>query len=137
MAKFRQAKSRILHGNLEDGFASPIFDVRLALRQLEKERKVELARLYREFHGLDPDPFNAEFEKFEKLLNEKYHGDTDNLYRIEYGFKNGKPNKLSEYVDYQNGKLVHASVCAKCGRRLVDGECPVCSKKSDDWLRIG
>ena len=134
MAKFRQAKSRILHGNDEDGFASPIFDVAEALRQLDKEKKRELARLYREFQGLDPDPFDHEFNRFERELAE-LGGDSDTYYR-RHGFKDGKPDKKSEYVEFRNGRLVHDDVCG-CGRRLVDGECPVCSENSDDWLRIG
>lgn len=136
MAKFRQAKSRIIHGNDEDGFASPIFDVAESLRQLQKEKKVKLAKLHRQFHGLDPDPFDREFERFERELS-GLGGDSDTYYR-RHGFKDGKPHKKSEYVDFdsKSGRLVHADVC-NCGRRLVSGECPVCSKKSDDWLRIG
>jgi len=129
MARFRQAKSRILHGNDEDGFASPIFDVAQALRELQKEKKVELARLYREFQGLDPDPFDDEFNKFEKLLNEKYQGDTDNLYRIEFGYPHGKPNK--EYV------FVDKGVCPKCGRMLKNCICKDNEKKSSlEWLKM-
>jgi len=128
LSRFRQAKSRILHGNNEDGFASPIFDTALALRELQKERQIELAKLYREFYGLDPDPFDDEFNKFEKLLNEKYHGDIDNLYRIEYGYPHGKPNKVGVYVDPR--------VCAKCGR--VRCICKDNEKSSDmEWLRMG
>lgn len=136
--KYRQRKHRILHPNMDeekDGFAQA-FDLKSMLKDLEEEKKRELAVLHRKFHGLDADAFDGEFQKYERELRE-VNGDTDLFYR-KHGF-NGNPHKKSEYVKLDDkGNITHDSnICLECGKRLIDGKCSICDKKRDDWLIVG
>lgn len=124
LQRYRAMKYRIVHSDPEkDGFSYPL-DLNEALRQQHKDRNKELAKLYRKFRGLDPDPFDKEFQQYERELA-NLDGDTDLYYR-KHGWKNGNPNKKSEYVDYVDGKLVHSKRNEKKKKE----------EQKDDWLKV-
>lgn len=115
--------------NDDESFPLTVFeDEQTIQHDLEQQKNRELDQLERQQKPaiqIETKTQKKSFDKYEHWL--KTHNGDHRLWHNIHGLE---PASLrTEYVEYKNGKLVHADICSRCGKTLRNCKC---NRQGDD-----